>query len=85
MTLNTRVLVNDFEYILPSSLSETIALLDEHGDAAKVIAGGTDLVIQMKMGRKAPRFVIDISRLEELKLLEAGNVMLYRRAAVPLP
>jgi carbon-monoxide dehydrogenase medium subunit len=75
MITNTRVLVNDFEYVLPSSLSETLALLDEHGDAAKVLAGGTDLVIQMKMGRKAPRFVIDISKLEDLKQLEDGDVV----------
>jgi CO/xanthine dehydrogenase FAD-binding subunit len=60
--MNTRVLVNDFEYILASSLDEVLTLLDKHGEDAKVLAGGTDLVIQMKMGRKAPRFVIDITR-----------------------
>jgi len=70
--MNTRVLVNDFAYIPASSLNEVLALLDEHGEDAKVLAGGTDLVIQMKMGRKAPRFVIGISGLEELKHLEDG-------------
>ncbi len=73
--MNTRVLVNDFEYILASSLDEVLALLDKHGEDAKVLAGGTDLVIQMKMGRKAPRFVIDVTRLEELKHLEDGDVV----------
>jgi len=75
MTVNTRVLVNDFQYILASSLDETLALLDEYGGDAKVLAGGTDLIIQMKLGRKAPRLVIDVSKLEELKQLEEGDVV----------
>ena len=73
--MNTRVLVNDFEYVLPSSLGEALRLLDEYGQDAEALAGGTDLVIQMKMGRKAPRFVIDISKLEELKQLEDGETI----------
>ena len=58
---------------MASSLREVLELLDRHGADAKVLAGGTDLVIQMKLGRKAPRFVIDISKLEELKQLEDGE------------
>jgi len=70
--MNTRVLVNDFEYVLASSLADVLELLDTHGRDAAVLAGGTDLVIQMKMGRVAPKVVVDVSKLEELKLLEAG-------------
>ncbi len=73
--INTRVLVNDFEYILASSLDEVLALLDKHGEDAKVLAGGTDLVIQMKLGRRAPRLVVDISKLEELKQLDVGETV----------
>jgi CO/xanthine dehydrogenase FAD-binding subunit len=73
--INTRVLVNDFEYILASSLDEVLALLDKHGEDAKVLAGGTDLVIQMKLGRRAPRLVVDISKLEELKQLDVGETI----------
>ena len=75
MTVNTRVLVNDFEYILPSSLDEALGLLDRYGEDAKVLAGGTDLIIQMKLGHSSPRFVVDISKLEELKQLEAGKTI----------
>ena len=75
MTVNTRVLVNDFEYVAPSSLGEALRLLDEHGPDARPLAGGTDLVIQMKLGRRAPRLVVDISKLEELKQLEAGETI----------
>ena len=73
--INTRVLVNDFEYVVPSSLDEVLHLLDEHGRDAKPLAGGTDLVLQMKLGRCAPRVVVDISKLEELKRLEAGETI----------
>jgi carbon-monoxide dehydrogenase medium subunit len=75
MTVNTRVLVNDFEYVAPSSLDQALRLLDEHGPDATPLAGGTDLVIQMKLGRRAPRLVVDISKLEELKQLEAGETI----------
>jgi carbon-monoxide dehydrogenase medium subunit len=75
MTVNTRVLVNDFAYVAPSSLDGALRLLDQDGPDAKVLAGGTDLVIQMKLGRRAPRVVIDVSKLEELKQLEAGDTI----------
>ena len=75
MTVNTRVLVNEFHYIVPGSLDEALRFLGEHGDDAKVMAGGTDLIIQMKMGRRSPRFLLDISKLEELKQLEAGETI----------
>jgi carbon-monoxide dehydrogenase medium subunit len=73
MTVNTRVLVNDFEYTVPSSLDQALGFLDRHGDDARVLAGGTDLIIQMKLGRRSPKFLVDVSKLEELKRLEAGE------------
>jgi len=73
MTVNTRVLVNDFTYHVPATLEEALRFLDEHGADAEVLAGGTDLIIQMKLGRRSPKFVVDISKLDELKHLEAGD------------
>jgi carbon-monoxide dehydrogenase medium subunit len=73
MTINTRVLVNDFQYHVPASLDDALGFLDRYGEDAGVLAGGTDLIIQMKLGRKSPKFVVDISKLEELKHLEAGE------------
>jgi CO/xanthine dehydrogenase FAD-binding subunit len=73
MTVNTRVLVNDFTYHVPATLDEALDFLDRYGEDAEVLAGGTDLIIQMKLGRRAPKFVVDISKLEELKEMEAGE------------
>ena len=75
MTVNTRVLVNDFEYTVASSLDQALAFLERHGDDAMVLAGGTDLIIQMKLGRCSPGYLLDVSRVEELKHLEAGQTI----------
>ena len=75
MTVNTRVLINDFQYLVPASLDEALGSLDRYREDAEVLAGGTDLIIQMKLGRRSPKILIDISKLEELKGLEAGETI----------
>ena len=63
---NTHILVQEFEYLEPGSLEKAISLMNEYGDHAQVLAGGTDLIVQMKMERIAPDYVINISRVPEL-------------------
>lgn len=55
-----------FEYRRPTSLSEALAVLDELGDEAKVLAGGQSLVPLLSMRLAAPRYLVDINRLSEL-------------------
>ncbi len=62
-----------FEYFAPNTLDEAVALLKERGGGARPIAGGTDIVVQMK--ESATRFpypasVVDLSRVSELKGIE---------------
>jgi carbon-monoxide dehydrogenase medium subunit len=64
---NSHILVQEFEYIEPASLEEAIALLGQYGDRAQVLAGGTYLLVQMKMERLAPEYVINVSRLPGLE------------------
>jgi carbon-monoxide dehydrogenase medium subunit len=64
---NSHILVQGFEYIEPASLEETIALLGQYGDRAQVLAGGTYLLVQMKMERLAPECVINLARLPGLE------------------
>ena len=64
---NSHILVREFTYVEPHSLAETLTLLAEHGDAARLLAGGTDLLVQMKMERVKPQFVIGLRRVAELK------------------
>jgi carbon-monoxide dehydrogenase medium subunit len=50
-----------FDYQRPSTLEEAVALLDRHGQDARVLAGGTDLVIGLRDHAVAPAVVIDPS------------------------
>jgi carbon-monoxide dehydrogenase medium subunit len=56
---------------LPDSLEACLGRLAEHGSNAKVVAGGTDLLPQLKNALLEPRIVVDLSRVPELKQLEA--------------
>jgi carbon-monoxide dehydrogenase medium subunit len=56
-----------FDYLRPGSLPEALALLREHGDEAKVIAGGQSLVPALNLRLLAPKVLIDIGGLSELK------------------
>ena len=52
-----------FDYLEPSSLNETFTLLDQHGDSARVIAGGTSLIIWMRQRLLMPKVVISVARI----------------------
>jgi len=56
-----------FEYQDPRSIPEALALLAEHGDEAKVLAGGQSLMPMLSMRLAYPSVVVDINRLEELR------------------
>ena len=56
-----------FEYITAKDSRHAVALLAEYGAAAKVLAGGTDLLVEFKDAPHVPQMVIDISRAEDLK------------------
>jgi aerobic carbon-monoxide dehydrogenase medium subunit len=63
-----------FEYFRPQSVSEAIALLQEHGDGAKILSGGQSLIPMMKIRLARPECLIDINRLAGLHYIkeEAG-------------
>jgi carbon-monoxide dehydrogenase medium subunit len=58
-----------FEYKRASSVDETLALLTEHGDDAKLMAGGHSLLPLMKLRLASPEVVIDIGRLRDLSYI----------------
>jgi len=77
--------MKDFEYYAPHSLQEAVVLLDKFRQSARVIAGGTDLIVQMKNGRVAPSVLIDAKKIPELNRLEwKDGEHLFIGAAVPL-
>jgi aerobic carbon-monoxide dehydrogenase medium subunit len=52
-----------FDYQEPANLQETFALLEQHGDDARVIAGGTSLIIWMRQRLLTPKVVISLARI----------------------
>jgi carbon-monoxide dehydrogenase medium subunit len=56
-----------FDYQRPASLQEAVALLAEHGPAAQILAGGTDLVIGLRDRTIDPAVVIDLKWIPELQ------------------
>ena len=63
-----------FEYYRPATLDETIALLVQHGDQAKLLAGGHSLIPAMKLRLAVPRFIVDIGRVADLSYIrERGD------------
>lgn len=56
-----------FGYVSAKDLGHAIALLGEHGVRAKILAGGTDLLVELKHAAHDPEVIVDVSRLRELK------------------
>ncbi|UCH23013.1 MAG: FAD binding domain-containing protein [Deltaproteobacteria bacterium] len=52
-----------FEYLVPKSLDEAISLHESHGDRAKYIAGGTDVMVKIKEGKMAPDYLISLKHV----------------------
>ncbi len=71
-----------FEYIRPKSLAEALKLLKQHGKSASVLAGGTDVMIDVRKGELESEFLLDVSRLEELRRVEMRDGLLFIGAAI---
>jgi aerobic carbon-monoxide dehydrogenase medium subunit len=61
------VIPAQFDYLAPSTLEEALAALAEHGDDAKIIAGGQSLLPVLRMRLNAPELVIDLGKIEALR------------------
>jgi len=73
-----------FEFYRPATLTEAFDLLESYGNRAKPIAGGTDLVVQMKERRIVLEAVIDLLGLPELQGMERSDGGLRIGATVKL-
>jgi CO/xanthine dehydrogenase FAD-binding subunit len=75
--------MRDFEYEAPSSIAEAVRVLSQHNGSARALAGGTDLIDQIRTGRLGPRVVVDIKKIPELNAIEHSASGLRLGAAVP--
>ena len=56
-----------FCYARPSDLSEALSLLAEHGPDARLLAGGTDVLVRLRLGHMRPGIVVDVKHIGELR------------------
>jgi carbon-monoxide dehydrogenase medium subunit len=71
-----------FDYVRPRALDEVFALLREHGDDARILAGGQTLVATLNMRLSEPRLLVDITGLPGLDAIDVRDGRLHIGALV---
>ncbi len=59
-----------FEYLRPQTVPEAVAMLQKHGDDAKILSGGQSLIPMMKLRLARPAYLIDINRINGLSYIK---------------
>ena len=76
--------MKDFDYAAPKTIAEAVAILNKHGDRAKILAGGTDVIVQLREHRREADVLVDIKRIPEVNELACdAKKGLVVGAAVP--
>lgn len=65
--------IHDIEFHSPTNVEELLELLDKYGDDAKVLAGGTDLILQMKFNKWKQNHIINLKGVKPLNKLEQNE------------
>ena len=72
------------DYSNATSLTEAVGLLAQHGEDARVLAGGTDILVQLRTGRRQPAVLVNVKGVPELRELSYDPAVgLTLGAAVP--
>jgi len=61
--------VKPFDYAAPKTLAQAVTLLAKHGAAARILAGGTDIIVQLREGRRECAVLVDIKNIKQLNEL----------------
>ena len=70
------------QYQAPTSLAQAVIILSENKNAT-ILAGGTDLLVQLKFGLKHPELIVDIKNIPELMGIKTDNGKVHLGAATP--
>ena len=69
-------------YHKPKSVAEALVLLDQAEGKGRIIAGGTDLVLQLSQGEPTAEFLVDLTEIDELKVIHEHDGWMHIGAAV---
>jgi carbon-monoxide dehydrogenase medium subunit len=78
--------MGEFAYVAPATVADTVVVLEEHASAGKraqILAGGTDLLVQMRGFDTEPRTIVDVKQLDETNRLDIGTEEIFIGAAIP--
>jgi len=75
--------LHPFAYVAPVTVEEAVAVLDKHGDRARPLAGGTDLLVKARANAWELDAVVDIKNIPELMAITVGDDGLSIGAGVP--
>ena len=73
------------QYIRPTSVSEAVTVLTSAPGPTLPLAGGTDIMLDLKQGRHSPvHTIVDLTEIPEMKILEIRDDKLFIGAGVPI-
>jgi len=67
--INSHILSKEFEFVEPHTIEEAVKWMAAYRGNAKFMAGGTDLIVRMKMGKTCPEVIINLSKIPALRYL----------------
>jgi len=71
------VIPGSFDYLVANSIPEAVALLEQHGDEAKILAGGQSLIPLLRFRLTGLSVLIDINRIAQLEYIEEADGVLH--------
>lgn len=83
MQTNTRILAAEFEYLEATKLKQVLSWLADYREA-KILAGGTDVIVKMKASQLSPQYLINIMKVDSLNYIREENGKLLIGATTTL-
>jgi len=74
----------DLFYLRPKKVYDALEFLGDHGKETEIVAGGTDVMVNLRSGELKPKYLMDVSRLSELKGIEIKDGELRVGAGVTI-
>jgi len=62
--------LHEISYEVPTTVAQAVAMLKRHGEKARPLVGGTDLLIQLRAGVRRPEYVVDLKHIKELRQIK---------------
>jgi len=62
--------LHEINYEVPTTVAQAVTMLKRHGEKARPLCGGTDLLIQLRAGVRRPEFIVDLKHIKELRQIK---------------